>query len=173
MPPGPITHLVRAQIAVPLAIIVVVAALVGLGVVSGNVTFFVTKGDREPAAESRYREMITRDFGALEPLNVALNACNIGGTRQGCYDASNKMIDGLNALLRDLKTAYVPSRYADGNNDLRHGVGRLIEGFRTRNKGIAANNNALFVRGNDELKSANGDISHAWGSFPPDARPGQ
>jgi hypothetical protein len=162
---------VRTRVAVPTGVIVVVAVLVGLGVLSGNLTFFVTKGHPEPAAERRYRELISRDFGALKPLNAALDVCNIGGTVQGCYDASNNMIDGLNALLRDLNTTYVPSRYVGGNDAVRRAVERLIGGFRRRNAGLSTNDNASFVRGNDEMKNANSDLSSAWGRFPPDARP--
>ena len=101
----------RGRLAVALAIIVFLAVLAGLGVISGNLTFFATKGHPEPAAEGRYRKVISRDFGTLEPLNAGLDACNIGGSRQDCYDASNNMIDALNSLLRDLNTTDVPSRY--------------------------------------------------------------
>jgi hypothetical protein len=162
---------VGGRLAVALAIIVFLAVLAGLGAISGNLTFFATKDHPELAAEGRYRKVISRDFGALEPLNAALDACNIGGTRQGCYDASNKMIDALNSLLRDLNTTYVPSRYVDGNDAVRHAVQRLLDGFQTRNSGLAANDNASFVRGNDELKQGNSDLRRAWRHFPADARP--
>lgn len=165
------SDLVSARLAVASAIIVLLGVLVGLGAISGNLTFFATKGHPEPAAEGRYRKVIGRDFGALEPLNAGLDVCNIGGTRGGCYDASNEMIDALNSLLRDLNTTYVPSRYVDGNNAVRHAVQRLRDGFQTRNSGLAANDNASFVRGNDELKHANSDLSRAWRHFPADARP--
>ena len=159
------------RLAVALAIIVFLAVLAGLGAISGNLTFFATKGHPEPTAEARYRKVISRDFGTLEPLNAGLDACNIGGTRQGCYAASNRMIDALNSLLRDLNTTYVPSRYVDGNDAVRHAVQLLLDGFHSRNSGLAANDNASFVRGNGELKQANGDLSRAWRHFPADARP--
>jgi hypothetical protein len=162
---------VSTRLAVALAIIVFLGVLAGLGTISGNLTFFSTKGHPEPAAEGRYRKVIARDFGTLEPLNAGLGVCNIGGTRQGCYDASNKMIDSLHALLRDLNTTYVPSRYVDGNDAVRHAVQLLADGFQTRNSGIAANDNASFVRGNDELKQANSNLTKAWRQFPADARP--
>jgi hypothetical protein len=162
---------VRGRLAVALAIIVFLAVLVGFGAISGNVTFFATKGHPESAAEKRYRELIRRDFGALEPLNAALDVCNIGGTIQGCYDASNEFIDTLNALLRDISTTYVPSRYVDGNDAVRRAVQRLRDGFKTRNSGLATNDNASFVLGNNELKEANSDLGSAWRRFPADARP--
>ncbi len=161
-----------------LGIILVVAVLAGLGAVSPSlgivrfhVTFFRTKGHPEPAAEHRYRELIRHDWGTLKPLNAGLDICNKGGTIPGCYRASTKMITGLHAILHDLNTTHVPSRYVDGNNALRRGVQRLIDGYRTRNRGLAAYDNALFVNGNDELKAANADINSAWDRFPPDARP--
>jgi hypothetical protein len=161
-----------------LGIILVVAVLAGLGVVSPSlgivrfhVTFFRTKGQPEPAAEHRYRELIRQDWGTLEPLNAELDICNRGGSIPGCYRASSNMITGLHAILHDLNTTHVPSRYVDGNNALRQALQGLIDGYRTRNKGLAAYDNALFVSGNDELKAANADINSAWGRFPPDARP--
>jgi len=154
-----------------LATIVFLAVLAGLGTISGNLTFFATKGHPEPAAEAHYRKVISRDFGTLEPLNAGLDACNIGGTRQGCYDVSDRMIVALNSLLRDLNTTDVPSRYVDGDDAVRHAVQRLLDGFQTRNSGLAANDNASFVRGNDELKQGNSDLSRAWRRFPANARP--
>ena len=161
----------RGGLAVALAIIVSLAVLAGIGAISGNLTFFGTKGHPEPPAERTYRKLISRDFGNLVPLNAGLDVCNIGGTRQGCYDASKKMIDALDSLLRDLDTTYVPSRYVDANDAVRHGVQRLRDGYQTRNSGLATNDNASFIRGNDELKQANGDINRAWRLLPADARP--
>jgi hypothetical protein len=113
---------VSTRLAVALAIIVFLGVLAGLGTISGNVTFFSTKSHPELPLKGVTGKVIARDFGTLEPLNAGLGVCNIGGTRQGRYDASNKMIDSLHALLRDLNTTYVPSRYVDGNDAVRHAV---------------------------------------------------
>ena len=108
------------RLAVGLLVIVLLAVLVGFGALRGNVAFFASKGRLEPAAERHYRESIRRDFDTLEPLDARLDVCNVGGTIQGCYDASNAVINALDALPRDVGAADVPSRYVDGNEGRRH-----------------------------------------------------
>jgi hypothetical protein len=159
------------RLAVGLLVIALLAVLVGFGALRGNVAFFASKGRLEPAAERHYRESIRRDFDTLEPLDARLDVCNVGGTIQGCYEASNAVIKALSALLRDVGAADVPSRYVDGNDALRRAVRRLRDGFKTRNHGLATYDNASFVRGNDEIEQANSELENAWARFPPDARP--
>ena len=161
----------RTRVVLPVVLVGAAALLGALGLLGVHFTFYWTKGHPEPKAERSYRDVVTRDFRALRPLNKGLNVCNIGGTVRGCYDASNDMIEGLNTLLHDLDTTYVPSRYVDAHKGVRRGVTHLIEGYRTRNRGLATNSNGLFVSGNEELKSADGEIRDAWERFPPDARP--
>jgi len=159
------------RLAVGLLVIALLAVLSGFGALRGNVAFFASTGRPEPAAERHYRESIRRDFDTLEPLNAGLGVCNVGGTIQGCYEASNAVINELNALLRDISAADVPGRYVDGNDALRRAVRRLRDAFKTRNHGLATYDNASFVRGNDEIEQANSDLENAWAQFPRDARP--
>ena len=131
----------------------------------------VSKGDLEPKAEAHYRAAWQHGWQRLAPLNRGLDACNVpAGTKQGCYNASQAMIGGVQAFLDELAAVHVPSRYQPGDETLRRALRTLVEGYARRNRGIATNDNADFIGGNETLKRANDLLKTAFGRFPIDAQ---
>lgn len=136
-----------------------------------GVTGEVSKGDLEPKAEGSYRAVWKQGWERLAPLNRGLDACNVpAGTKQGCYDASQAMIGGIQMFLNDLAAVRVASRYQAGDETLRRALRDLAEGYARRNRGIATNDNADFIGGNEDLKEANDLLKTAFGRFPVDAQ---
>jgi hypothetical protein len=136
-----------------------------------DVTFFASEGELDPTAEARYRAVFKENAAALASANPSLDACNVGGTKQGCYDASARVIEALNTFLADLRSTNVPSRYKKADTSYRSGLEAMIAGFERRNRGIATNSNADFLGGNEAVKEANSLLEEAYEQFPPDARP--
>jgi hypothetical protein len=134
-------------------------------------TVFASKENPDPEAEAHYRAVWSEHAKALVPLNHALDVCNIGGSRQGCYEASAQMITELSAFVDDLRSTKVPPRYKKADALTREGLSRLKAGFERRNRGLASNDNADFVGGNQEIKEADAILEEAHARFPPDARP--
>jgi hypothetical protein len=147
------------------------ALLLAVLVSACEVTFFASEGKLEPAAEARYRAVWRENTAALNAINPSLDACNVGGTKQGCYQASERMIQALQTFLTEVRSTYVPSRYRKADDSLRDGLDGMIRGYQRRNKGIATNSNADFLGGNEVVKDANRLLAAAYEHFPPDARP--
>lgn len=70
-----------------------------------------------------------------------------------------------------MTTIETPDRFASANADVKSALRSFIDGYRRRNVGIASNDDADFVAGNDELKSASKKLKQAYDEFPVDARP--
>lgn len=136
-----------------------------------DVTFFASEGEIEPGAEARYRAVYRENSAALASINPSLNACNVGGTKQGCYDASERVVQALERFLAEVRSTDVPSRYEKADASLKDGLEMMIGGYQRRNRGIATNSNADFLGGNEAIKDANSLLEEAYEQFPPDARP--
>jgi len=147
------------------------APLLAVLVSACEVTFFASEGELEPAAEARYRAVWRESIAALNAINPSLDACNVGGTKQGCYHASERMVQALQTSLAAVRSTYVPSRYRKADASLRDGLERMITGYQRRNRGIATNSNTDFRGGNEAVKDANRLLAEAYEHFPLDARP--
>lgn len=136
-----------------------------------DVTFFASEGEFEPAAEARYREVYRDNAAALASINPSLDACNVGGTKQGCYAASERMIEALETFLTDVRSTDIPSRFKKADASFKDALETMIDGFERRNRGIATNSNSDFLGGNEAVKEADSLLEEAYEQFPPDARP--
>lgn len=134
-------------------------------------TLFASDEEVDRAGEARYLGVWKEHSAAVGSINSSLDACNRGGTQEGCYHASERMIAALQTLLTKLRVTQVPSRFKEGDASARNAVAKMITGLQLRNAGIAANDTAAFVRGNASLKEANSLLEDAYDEFPPDARP--
>jgi hypothetical protein len=106
-------------------------------------------GKIDPPKEAEYREVWKTGMAAVVKANEGLRGgvCDVGGDAHGCYDASAKTAEALDALLASLSAATVPPRYEANGSD------------------------ADFVAGNDMLKVAFPALQQAYAKFPSDARP--
>jgi hypothetical protein len=139
---------------------------------SGHVSVFVSKGKVDPSAEARYREVWKRHSDALAPLLQRLPpVCNVGGTKQGCYDTSAQVVAAYRTFLSDLQATPVPSRYKQADGTLRNAIQTLVAGFERRNQGIARGDDNDFVGGNDQIRAGVSLLNQAYAEFPSDAKP--
>jgi hypothetical protein len=148
------------------------AALALAGALSGcDVEFFASEGEPEPAAEAQYRAVYRANAKAIASINTSLDACNVGGSQEGCYYASQRMIAALEKFLADLRSTRVPSRYRQADASVRQALEMSIAALERRNRGLVTNNNADFIDGNAAMKEAARLLEESHDQFPPDARP--
>jgi len=145
--------------------------LVSLAGCSVHASVSFSKGQLDPAGEARYRTIWQQDWTLVNQATPGLSACNIGGAKQACYDASAAMARALRKFTSDLQGVITPSRYAAADAEIKTALAALISGYERRNEGIAHNVDADFVAGNDMLKQGTALLRTAYGKFPADARP--
>lgn len=130
-----------------------------------HVSVSISQGKLDPAGEAQYGKVWFRGWTAVGQATPALRSCNLGGTKQECYDASEAMISALNGFLANLGATRVPSRYAKADADLRAALRTLTSGYLHRNQGIANNDDGDFVGGNDMLKQGDALLKKAYGAL--------
>jgi len=155
------------------------ACVVWLVMVSGctNVSFFI-RTDEDEQAEERYKAVYTErilriheNFELFAPSGSNPGVCNVGGSKQGCYDADAIAIDDLQAMLRAMEEIPVPPRYAEGDRLLREALRGNIRGLELRNKAIAENDQAAWDEHQAALRESTPLFLQAWEAFPVDNRP--
>jgi hypothetical protein len=144
--------------------------------VACGVSAQVTTGDA--ALEQQYKAIWQRDFTKVKqdaaPLaasSTSPGVCNVGGSKQGCYDTSEKLASDLQALLNDLGKVTVPPRYRRADQMLRDGLTSNVSGFRLRNRGIATASDADFQQGNVMISQGVSKLQEAYAAYPADSRP--
>ncbi len=155
------------------------AWIVVLVVASGctNITPFVRTDDDEQAEEQYktvYAEHMLRiheDFALFEPSGSNPGVCNIGGSKQGCYDADAILVDHFEAMLEALDAIPLPPRYADGDRLLREAIEANIRGLELRNQAIAEDDQAAWDEHQIVLRESSPLFLSAWEAFPVDNRP--
>ena len=97
--------------------------------------------------------------------------CNVGGNKQGCYEADATMIEDLQAMLDAIEATPVPPRYADGDELLREALSGNTRGLQLRNQAITENDNAAWKEHKVVLEQALATFQRAYDAFPADNRP--
>jgi hypothetical protein len=111
---------------------------------------------------------IQRLFGAT---GTNPGVCNVGGSKQGCYDADLQVIQDYRGMLSALAKIPVPQRFADGDRLLRQAIDESIRGLQLRNQAIAQNDDAAWAQHAEILKQATSTFQRAYAAYPEDNRP--
>ena len=160
----------RPRVLVPVALVALLLLLVAGGVIRFHV--YATAGHLEPAAEKQYQLVWNRDAARLSSLNNQLDACNIGGTKQRCYEVSGATATALTSTVNDLQRLHVPSRFALAHKSIVKGLTMLAQALSLRTKAIAANDNEQWQTANAEIDSADVLLKKGHSQLPLDAQPG-
>jgi hypothetical protein len=132
-----------------------------------------------PAQEMKYDRLWAADWHRIvideRPFIASASSpgvCNIGGTKQGCYDADLTLIADFRKLGADLSGSVVPSEFARANTTLHAGIREFIRALSDRNDAIASGNpNATLTQSNNELAVAQRTFEQAFaeykGAYPP------
>jgi hypothetical protein len=105
------------------------------------------------------------------PAGTNPGVCNVGGSKQACYDADAAAIQAMQQLISALEVSPVPPRYVEGDRLLREAIGENIRGLALRNQAIANNDNAAFAEHKVVLDAAVAALVRAYEAFPADNRP--
>jgi hypothetical protein len=97
--------------------------------------------------------------------------CNVGGSKQGCYDADLQIIQEYQAMLRALDKIPVPRRFVNGDKLLRQAIDEFIQALQLRNQAIANNDDAAWAQHTEVLKQATATFQRAYDAYPEDNRP--
>lgn len=132
------------------------------------------------AAEERYKAVYAGQMAEVNQNSTLFNpgpgnpgVCNIGGTKQGCYDADVKAIASWQAMLSALALVPVPPRYVAADNLLRVAIGDVIQGLELRNKGLTGPNgdDAAFAEHKVVLARGIDGLTTAYRAYPSDNAP--
>ena len=153
--------------------LLMVLAVTGCGFSVGVTTL------EQHQAETRYKaiyaEHTTRIHQALQELFAPTannpGVCNVGGDKQGCYDADLKAIADFQAMLLALKAVPVPDRYVEGDRLLRNAITEDIRALELRNQAIAQSDDAVWAEHQTALNQAVELYRQAYEAFPADNRP--
>ena len=156
-------------------------ACVLLGGCGGFSVTFRTSGAASVAdlqAEEAYKSTYSEVFGQLEADMQGFLAsgsnpgpCNVGGSRQACYDLDARIIADTRAVIGALSAIPIPPRYLQPDGLLKAALQQSIEGLDLRNQAIAKNDDALWQRHLTVLQAAQQAINQAYAAFPEDNRP--
>jgi len=124
----------------------------------------------ESVPELAYSQTVRSGMVAINNAIAALHpACDAGGQRQACYDATEGVIAATSGLLRSLDAGTTPTRFSQADTDLRHALTTDIRGLRIRNRAIPTMNNADWTKGQGLLVQAEQQINAALAEYPNDA----
>jgi hypothetical protein len=121
--------------------------------------------------------VVDSDAAAFAPSGGNPGACNTGGTKIGCYQASVQVATDLQSLLSDLKSTSTPSQFATANGALEHAVELDITGLNLRAQSLTAaestspDDATMFSQGMADIRQAASEFSTAYAEFPSYARP--
>lgn len=93
--------------------------------------------------------------------------CDKGGQLQGCYDASQRMINALWSTMRRLNATPLPPRYADANTHLMTALNADLQGFGQRALAIQNHDDGLWQSSNAAIEAAQKSLTTALAEFPP------
>jgi hypothetical protein len=155
-----------------------IAALALAGCLRVSTTVSGAASVEDLAAENAYiaiymqhMTQVASDLQVFAATGNNPGVCNIGGTKQGCYDADARVIGDFEAMRAALEGAKVPPRFVDADQKLRDVLAKNINGLDLRNQGIATSSDALWQQGQQLLKEVEGDWAAAYAAFPADNRP--
>jgi hypothetical protein len=128
--------------------------------------------DRYKAVYNEYMTRLhTRIQQLLAPTATSPGVCNVGGDKQGCYDADTAVIADFQALKSALDAIAVPPRFVKADQLLREGIAKDIEAMTLRNRAIAENDDAAWTQHQSVLEEAVAIMQQAYAAYPEDNRP--
>jgi hypothetical protein len=144
-----------------------------------TVTLYAKKSAQDPEATRSYRMIWARDWNSINQASTPWNgsngnpgACDIGGSRIGCYRTDRAVFVGLINLTADLRSHEVPASYVPAHRALLAALTTEIKGLNDRDVGLSAPGHAAsFSTGVAELREASGELNAAYVLFPADDRP--
>jgi hypothetical protein len=119
---------------------------------------------------------VSRDVQPLVPTDSSPGVCNIGGDKQACYDASERIALDLQALKRDLEATHIPDEYAAADEAVKEAVTVIIAGFQQRMRAIADEDGLAWRESNATLRTGSMLLQQAYAQFPavdPPSEPAQ
>lgn len=158
------------------------AALMCMAAVGGCISFSTkTTGAatiEDLQAEENYKAVYAMQMANVQaqmalfaPSGSNPGVCNVGGTKQGCYDADANAIEAFRGLISALEAIRVPPRFVEADRLLREAFAENIRGLQLRNEAIANNDNAAWIEHKTVLESAQAAILKAYAAFPADNPP--
>lgn len=129
-------------------------------------------------AEFAYNNVYSREMGNLRQAMAAFAAsgtnpgvCNVGGTKQGCYDADLAAIAAMRQVIAALEATPVPPRFIQADALLRAALEENVRGLELRNQAIENSDNGAWKEHQAVLQAAQQAIVAAYGAYPADNRP--
>jgi hypothetical protein len=152
---------------------------VSLVVASGCVTIRTdSRSMEEIQAEEQYKavyaahmQQVGQALGPFRPSGSDPGVCNIGGSRQGCHAADERLISAFESMIDELATIAPPPRYARAAGLLNAAIRLEILGLQTRNSAIESHDDAAWTAQNQILHDAQTAVEAAYQAFPTDNRP--
>jgi hypothetical protein len=126
-----------------------------------------TFSSSESIDELAYSQTVRSDLIVVRDADAGLHpVCDAGGKRQGCFDASLRVVAALAALVQGLDAHPASPRFTHADTDLRRAIAVDIQGFQIRNSAIATLNNADWTKGLALIAKGAGDIDAALREYP-------
>jgi hypothetical protein len=139
-------------------------------------TFSVSAEDHQ--AEENYKTVwsthMTQFQTDSQPFAASSSnpgVCNIGGSQQGCFDATTQVIAGLQAMIAALEITPVPPRYVEPDRAFRAALTQMIQAMQSRNQALSTGDDTLWQQSNTAIQTAVAAIHAAYQTFPLDNRP--
>jgi hypothetical protein len=114
---------------------------------------------------------IETDLGPLVPTASSPGVCNAGGEKQGCHDASERLLADFIAFQDVLETFDVPEGVEETHDSLGRALAKAIEGAQLRMKAIEEQDDGAWNAANEALKEASALSQQAYQQFPDFAQP--
>ncbi len=156
---------------------IAIGGLMVLGAVAGSA--LGRPSAAELRSEARYQAVFQRDLLRVQADSVPFAAtatspgvCNRGGSKQGCFDTNERVINDLWAAIADLSALPAPARYQEADHALQTALRADAAGLRLRDLAIASGDpNASLQPSNAALAAAQAQLHGAYALFPQDAAP--
>ena len=110
------------------------------------------KGD--PAADSRFDNLVGDFVAANTKLQPGQTECNVGGLAQACGDSSLEIAAMIDEYLPKLRSAAADASGRAHGDEFIDAVELYAEGLRERTRGMAEEDNSLFRSGNDKIRQS-------------------
>jgi hypothetical protein len=109
---------------------------------------------------------LNKDAAPLMQSASSPGVCNVGGSRNDCYEVGVRQIHDLQRLRRDLQKVTVPTAYAAANRKIQDAVAMSIQAWKLRCQAIAQDDNGAWQQANVLFSKAHVAFSEAYREFP-------
>ena len=117
--------------------------------------------------ELAYTMQVRGDLATIEAATQGLHPiCDKGGQKQGCFDASQRMINALWTAMNDLNRVQVPPRYKTAHDHLVAALNQDLQGFGQRALALQNGDNTIWQRSNDAIGAADQALAAALHEYP-------